>query len=124
VQTTTPRLTKGRKQASTPFSPTAVRLIEQIQADAQAKLLEDLSAKDSIIVLHGFDTDTKRVRASADSIVIGDYKGNYIFVSRCYVEPAKWFGGQTMIDATGKKWQHKFATMVCDDFGNLVQVAA
>ena len=44
---------KSPKLAAPPFNPAA------------AKLLNELSAKDEIFVLHGFDADTKRVRPDA-----------------------------------------------------------
>jgi hypothetical protein len=138
VQTTTPRLTKGRKQAAIPFSPTAAKLIGQIQAEARQKLLDDLSAKDAIIVLHGFDASSKYVYASGNVLQVRDDNGNCISMRRRHVIPESWVGDATMekhwapfrwsgeevqMDAAGRKWVRDIGIHVCDDFGNLVQVA-
>jgi hypothetical protein len=127
----------SRKSAAAPFSPAAAKLIAQVQADAREQLLNDLSAKDAIVVLHGFDAETKRVRVNGSSINIRDDKGNYVSLQRLYQEPASWvgkdymagywnpslwYGHQTLVDASGTQWSHEFNPHVCDDFGNLVEV--
>ncbi len=138
-QTTVTRPSRARKPATAPFSATAARLIEQIQAEAREQLLTDLSAKDAIIVLHGFDAKTKSVRMDGDHINVRDGSGNSVHLHRNYKEPeswrahdymqghwhpSRWYGDQTLVDANGTKWQHSFDPLVCDDFGNLVQVPA
>lgn len=120
-------------------SRTAAKLIEQIQAEARATLLADLSANDTITVLHGFDAETKIVRAGNTRIDINDAKGNTASVRRHHTEPdtwssaphmagywhpARWYGDQTLVDINGVKWERSLAPMVCNDFGNLVEVAA
>lgn len=136
---TTQRPPRARKPATAPFSPAAAKLIQQIQAEAREQLLVELSAKDSIIVLHGFEPETKRVRVTGDEISLSDDKGNNIDMYREREEPeawrtcawmqgrwhpSYWYGNQTRVDANGVHWTSYFATHVCDDFGNLVQVAA
>lgn len=119
------------------FSPAAAKLIAQLQADARAQLLADLSSKDAITVLHGFDPETRRVFARADDIEIEDGKGNrqYLFRRREEPEswrnsphmkgvwhPAHWDGRTEFVDANGRTWTSGMATMVCNDFGDLVEV--
>jgi len=138
MPTTTQRPAKARKPTATPFSPAAARLIEQIQIETRAQLLTELSAKDAIIVLHGFDAATKRVKVRADRIDIHDAKGNNVRLARHYVEPevwrgkdhmagywhpARWYGYQTLVDGSGRQWDCDMGVFVCNDFGQLVQVA-
>ena len=139
MQTTTTRQPRARKQTAAPFSTTASRLIKQIQAEARATLLAELSAKDAITVLLGFDAETKRIYAGNTRIDISDDKGNTVALYRCHTEPetwrgqahmaghwhpARWYGNQTLLDANGTKWERGFEPMVCNDFGDLVEVAA
>lgn len=139
MQTTTHRPPRARKQPAAPFSATAAKLIEQIQAEARATLLAELSAKDAITVLHGFDADTKRIYGGNARIDIGDAKGNSVFLYRSHTEPeswrghasmaghwhpARWYGSQTLVDINGTQWIREFRPMVCNDFGDLVEVAA
>lgn len=137
---TTRRTTPRAKSAAAPFSPAAAKLIEQIQADTRAALLEELSAKDGgITVLHWPDAQDRRVRIDGDHISITDQRGNNIEMHRHRFEPASWvgqphmagywhpaywIGDQTMVDASGFKWRREIERMVCDDFGNLVEVPA
>jgi hypothetical protein len=137
VQTSTQRPPRARKQPAAPLSTTASKLIEQIQADARAALLADLSAKDVIIFLHGFDADTKQVRATSEVIEIEDGIGNNIYVSRRRTEPESWrgcshmagawnpsywYGDHRCIDSNGIQWERNLGTLVCNDFGDLVAV--
>lgn len=139
MKTTTQRTTRTRKPGVTPFSPTAARLIEQIQAEAREQLLTDLSTKDAIVVLHGFDATTKRVHADDCRITTSDSKGNQITLWRTHIEPegwrghdhmaghwhpARWYGNQLLVDASGNRWNRELGIYIQDDFGNLVQVAA
>lgn len=138
MQTTTNRPSRARKQPA-PFSTAAHRLIEQIQADARAALLAELSAKDTITMLHGFDAETKTVYAGNTRIDIRDAKGNQVSIRRHHTEPdvwretphmagywhpARWYGDQTLVDNNGVRWERGLSPMVCNDFGNLVEVAA
>lgn len=119
------------------FSPAADKLIAQLQAEARAQLLADLSSKDAITVLHGVDPETRRVVARADEIEVEDDKGNRRRLHRQREEPASWkadpymagiwhpshwTGRQTFVDANGVEWTSYLDTLVCDDFGNLVEV--
>lgn len=139
MQTTTTRPSRARKQAAAPFSIAAAKLIEQIQAEARATLLAELSAKDAITVLHGFDAETKYVHCGHTCIDISDAKGNTLTLYRCHIEPeswreassmagywhpARWYGNQTMTDANGVQWNRVFEPLVCNDFGDLVELPA
>lgn len=121
------------------LSKKAARLIEQIQADARSQVLVDLSANDSITVLHGFDADTKRVRVDGVRIEITDSKGNETIFYRHHIEPDvwrgkdymaghwqpyRWYGHRTLTEVNGTEWRTELAPMVCSDFGDLVEVAA
>lgn len=139
---TTQRTVKARTKAhkaAAPFSASAAKLIEQLQAEAREQLLVELSAKDAITVLHGFDRATKTVSCYGGSISIGDAKGNTFRFSRRYQIPESWldqphmFGAfhpahwsltRVFIDGNGQEWMSYTDHLVCDDFGNLVQVAA
>lgn len=138
MQTSRQRSTRTQQPTASPLSPAAAKLIQQIQAEARTKLLEELSAKDAITVLHGFDSETRYVIADADRISIRDRLGNSSRVYRRREEPeswrdsphmagiwhpAHWNGSQTLVDASGRRWESDFPTMVCDDFGILVEVA-
>lgn len=139
MQTTATRPSRARQQAAAPFSPTAAKLIQQIQAEARDSLLAELSAKDAIVVLHGFDAKTKRVCARNDALNVSDDKGNTCEMYRYRMEPeswrdnpylagywnpAWWYGSTTLVGTDGHSWSRKLGPHVCDDFGNLVQVAA
>lgn len=134
------RSTRPAHSQGAPFSPVAARLIEQIQAEARTALLAELSAKDSITVLHDFEHDTKRVYfQDADHLSVRDSRGNETRLHRNrfepeswrdaphmagYWHPARWLGSLSLVDASGVKWERSLDVMVCDDFGNLVQVEA
>ena len=139
MQTSNQRGIRPRKPAAAPYSQAAARLIEQVQAEAREQLLKELSAKDTIIVLQGFDVETKHVMAGSNAITIRDSKGNHLRLYRHHVEPdtwrgeiymqghwhpARWYGHQTLVDASGTAWDREISVHVCDDFGNLVPVAA
>lgn len=143
MQTSTqPRARRGVPRphsAPVALSPAATKLIQQIEAEARAKLLEDLSAKDGITVLHPLDTDTKRIRFDAEGIYIRDDRGAHVHLYRRCEEPeswrdspnmagvwhpARWYGFMVLVDASGAKWERSLGNMVCDDFGNLVGVPA
>lgn len=135
----TRRTTSPAKPAAAPFSRTAAKLIEQIQAEARASLLEELSAKDGVTVLHPLEPETKRISVEGDHIHIHDGRGGRVHIYRrreepeCWRDsvymagkwhPARWDGSQTLVDAAGIKWERDLGDMVCDDFGNLVEVPA
>ncbi|MEN9375988.1 MAG: hypothetical protein RL710_1145 [Pseudomonadota bacterium] len=139
MQTTTTRPPRARKQTAAPISTAAARMIEQIQAEARAQLLVELSAKDVITVLHGFDAETKRIRSNGQRIGISDAKGNELTLYKHntepeqwrghahmagYWHPARWYGHQQLTDANGVKWRREFEPLVCNDFGDLVEVPA
>lgn len=139
MQTTTQRTTRPRQSSIALLNSTASRLIEQIQAEAREKLLSDLSAKDAIVVLHGLDAATKRAHADGSNITISDSKGNEVNLWRHHTEPegwrghdhmagywhpARWYGNQVLVDASGNQWRRELGIYIQDDFGNLVQVAA
>jgi len=143
VQTSNPqrtrRATSPAKPAAASFSRAAAKLIEQIQAEARAALLEELSAKDGVTVLQPLEPETKRVTFDGDRLTVSDKLGNSVTLHRNrfepeswqghsymagYWHPARWIGDQTLVDASGVKWQRSFEPMVCDDFGNLVEVPA
>ncbi|MDH4449904.1 MAG: hypothetical protein QE265_04840 [Rhodoferax sp.] len=134
---TTPRAVRARTKAPAPFSATAAKLINQILAEAREQLLTELSANDSIIVLHGFDATTKRVSSNGEFLYAHDDKGNQLAMYRRHTypelwndmphmrlhwHPARWNGTETFVDTQGRKWARDTGFMVCDDFGQLVQV--
>jgi hypothetical protein len=139
VQQQTAVKRRSSKPAAAPFSPAAAKLIAQVQAEARAQLLTELSAKDTIVVLHGFDAETRRVQADGSRISISDKSGNQLTMHRNHLEPeswrssshmaghwhpARWYGHQTLVDASGTAWDRQLNIHVCDDFGSLVEVAA
>jgi hypothetical protein len=138
LQTTTQSPPRARKQATAPFSTAAAKLIEQIQTEARAQLLADLSAKDAVTVLHGFDAASRLLEFYAESVWITDKHGNQLRMHRNRMlpeswadspsmranwNPSHWIGYQTLIDTNGNAWERSIPAHVCDDFGNLVQVA-
>lgn len=143
MQTSAPprarRAPSQAKPSAAPFSRTAAKLIEQIQAEARAALLEELSAKDAITVLQPLDADTKRMRFDADAVYIRDDRGANVRLFRrreepeCWRDsphmagkwhPSHWWGCMVLVDAAGTQWERDLGDMVCDDFGNLVEVPA
>lgn len=118
--------------ATAPFSRTAAKLIEQIQADARAALLEELSAKDGITVLHTLDAATRRLVHEGRRYSVNDSRGAEFSAHRDHVRndtfwaswhPAHWLVSVTLVDGTGADWYRLLGTFVCDDFGNLVEVS-
>lgn len=143
MQTSTqPRTRRGVTRvhsAPVALSPAATKLIQQIEAEARSKLLEDLSTKDAITVLHPLEADTKRIRFDDDDIYIRDDRGASVRLYRRREEPeswrnspnmagvwhpARWCGFMVLVDASGATWERNLGDMVCDDFGNLVEVPA
>lgn len=130
---TTQRAVKARKKAAAPFSAAAAKLIEQVQAEAREQLLCELSAKDAVIILQGFDTASRTVRCDGASLRMRDDKGNSLRLYRYHTppsswkdsdwHPAHWSGYQGLVDASGRTWERYIYAHVCDDFGNLVEVA-
>jgi hypothetical protein len=135
---TTQRAIKARTKAPAPFSTTAAKLIATIQADAREQLLIDLSDKDKVVVMQGYDAATKFVRCNGETLYAQDDKGNRLTMYRRHTypeswndaphmrlhwHPARWNGTETFVDVQGRKWDRDTGYMVCDDFGQLVQVA-
>lgn len=138
MQTTITRLARARKPGAAAASPAALRLNEKIQAEARERLLADLSSKDDIVVLHGFDA-TRKIRVINDRLEVSDCRGNSVYMYRHRTEPdswrssecmrghwhpARWYGYMTLMDARGAAWRKALGVYVCNDFGNLVEVAA
>lgn len=138
MSTTTHRQPRARKPATAPFSPTAAKLIATIQAEAREQLLIDLSAKDAVVVLQGYDTATKHASCNGETLRVQDDWGNTLTMYRRHTypeswidaphmrkrwHPARWNGTETFVDAQGRKWERDTGYMVCDDFGNLVEVS-
>lgn len=113
------------------------QLIDQIKNEARTELLEELSLKRGTIVLAGLNPETRRLYLFDDHIYIEDGAGNEIRVYRSRFEPeswrgqahmagvwhpARWGGSQEMRDCVGRTWRNELPTMVCDDFGHLVEV--
>lgn len=133
----TKRSTRQAHSQASPFSPVAARLIAQIQAEARAALLAELSAKDSIVVLHP-PGQNKRVRFDVDGdLSVTDDRGSVNCWRRRtepdgwrnsesmqgHWHPAYWFGNMTIKDANGRLWTHHLNRMVIDDFGTLAEVS-
>lgn len=115
-------------------SKTVQRLLAQIHAEAEAATLAALSAKDGILVLHGLDRDTTRVRHRGDHINVRDQCGAEFDMWRhrhlppqwqhCpeIHHPAWWHVYETRVDGAGRAWSGPSCIMVTDDFGTLVDV--
>lgn len=122
------------KTPPAPVSKTVQRLLAQIHAEAEAATLAALSAKDGILVLHGLDRDTARVRHSGDFINVRDQFGAEIDMWRHRQLPTQWASHpelhhpawwhvyETRVDGIGRTWSGPSRTMVTDDFGTLVDV--
>lgn len=128
-----------REAQATPYSRTAAKLIEQLQAEAQAATLQALSAKDGIAFLRPLDRETLRVSVWGDEITLRDDTKAEVCIHRKreepeswraaphmrgYWHPSRWFGRITSVDNNGNQWSRNLNPMVCDDFGNLVEVQA
>jgi hypothetical protein len=127
----TKRSTRQAHGLATPFSNTAARLIAQIQAEARAALLKELSAKDGVIVLHPLDVATRRVRHTGRTCEVTDGRGTEYYAFRQHLpdansqrHPSHWIASVRLVDGAGRDWNHHIGTLVCDDFGNLVEVSA
>lgn len=127
----TKRSTRQALGQASPFSPVAARLIEQIQAEARAALLEELSAKDAIVVLHPIDAATRRVSHTGQRIEVSDERGAEYYSFRRHIpednsntHPAHWLACIRLVDGQGRKWYSHPGPLVCDDFGTLVEVSA
>lgn len=137
MQTSTPqRARRGvPKPHSAPvaLSSAATKLIQQIEAEARSKLLEDLSAKDGITVLHPLDAATRRVEHNGRRYSVNDSRGAEYSAFREHVRddtsrtnwhPAHWLVSATLVDGAGEGWFRLLGIHVTDDFGNLVEVPA
>lgn len=131
-QPRTRRSAPTTQRPSALHSQAAAQLIKQIQAEARAILLEELSAKDGITVLQPLDTATRRVCHKGNRIVITDRCGADFSAHRDHNRsgstytgwhPAYWLASCTLLDGVGKRWTSFTGPLVCDDFGNLVEVA-
>ena len=80
------------KTPPAPVSKTVQRLLAQIHAEAEAATLAALSAKDGILVLHGLDRDTVRVRHNGDHINVSDRRGTEFDMHRHRQMPERWRG--------------------------------
>lgn len=127
-----------RNNPAAPYSRTAAALIAQLQAEAEAAILQALSAKDGIAFLQPLDRETLRITAWGDEITLRDGTGAEVFLQRKREEPeawrgaahmrghwhpSRWFGYVNCVDNNGNQWTRRFNPMVCDDFGNLVEVS-
>ncbi len=138
MQTSTqPRARRGVPRghsAPVALSPAATKLIQQIEAEARSRLLEDLSAKDGITVLHPLDAATRRVEHNGRRYSVNDSRGAEYSAHRDHVRedtsiwtnwhPAHWLVSVTLVDGAGAGWYRLLGTHVTDDFGNLVEVSA
>ena len=137
-QHTASSLAPQPQQVGAPYSATAARLIEQLQAEARAATLDALSAGDDIIVLHALDPATRRVRLDDDGdLTITDDRGAHYTAWRRWEEPegwraslhmaghwhpALWYVNETLVDGQGRPWDRRGTVCVMDDFGFLVEV--
>jgi hypothetical protein len=138
MPTTTRRPARAQKTGTTAkFNAWIDKLVQELQAEERAKLLADMSAKNTAIVLHGIDQGTKCVENSGLFLMVSDAKGNSAYSYRNLEEPeswrgqahmygrwnpAYWYGFWEFVDANGAQWNCSIGKMVFDDFGSLVRV--
>lgn len=133
MPTTTQRPSRARKPAAAPVhSPAAARLIELIQAEAREKLLAELSAKDDVVILLDhtspqIEFDDRHgayyLHALGKHYAIALYRGRPDAASEHPQADGVWWGTEARIDVNGREWSRRIGGLVCDDFGNLVEVA-
>ncbi len=123
------------KAAPLPISKAVVRLLAQVQAEAQTATLEALSAKDGIVVLQPLEAPEVDFW-SHDYAEISDARGSKVkFFRRRYCpeswigsdleaewHPSRWTVSFDLVDGQGNKWHREAGYHVADDFGNLVPV--
>lgn len=125
--------TRRRRQAPAPqplapVSPAALRLIEQVRAEAQAATLEELSAKDGIKVLHPIDPATRFLDAMSSYVRVADLAGAeeicWIYHdggSQRVPRPVPyWLVSIQRVDGDGLVWRRSLGPHIVDDFGTLV----
>ena len=128
------------KNPPPPVSKTALRLLAQIHAEAEAATLAALSAKDGIVTLHDIDREDAFIVHYPD----GDYdwrdhQGYRLQLRRDRTMPEswraapwmknKWRPGQWSVyeerrDANGSTWNRSLGEHITDDFGTLVPVGS
>ena len=114
------------------FSTAAAALLKQLQADTRSLLLADLSIKDNVVILLEH-TNTKiefddlhgsyYLHANS-SYAICLYRGRPDATSKYPNRDSVWWGHESRTDALGITWDRHIRGLVCNDFGDLVQVAA
>lgn len=133
MSTTTRRAPRAHKASALPFSATAAKLIEQIQAEARAKLLEDLSAKDDVVLLlehanKAVEFDDYRsayyIHTPSNSYAISLYRGRPDASDKHPHQDGVWWGSESRLDSHGVEWSRRMGRYICNDFGDLVEVAA
>lgn len=123
-----------------PLGAHALALLAQLEADAEARVLQRLSEKDEVIVLHPMEAaEPAYCRARGDYIYLEDFRGAGVELHRNRLEPESWRGCPLMaglwhpsywqghinlVDGQGRRWSHDVPPMVMDDFGNLVPAGA
>ncbi len=120
-------------------SPAALKLIEQVQAEACAALLEELSAKDGITVLHPMERESGwwSITSGGSHLEYRDRAGSRVEYYRRFEEPDQWRNTPHMrghwhpaywnvyisrVDTCGTRWDSSPGRHVMDDFGALVCV--
>lgn len=120
-----------------PLGANALALLAQLEADAEARVLTRLSAKDEVVVLHPMEGAQIQISHcdTTTRIKLSDERGACVRVWRHWQEPqswrdcsymagvwhpAIWQGQVTLMDAEGRRWEHGLPNMVMDDFGSLV----
>lgn len=115
------------------FSPAAAKLIEQIQAEARAQVLADLSAKDDVVLLLEHDKlevefddrlGAYYLHTKRKGFAITLYRGRPDATAQYPQSDGVWWGTEDRSDAHGVVWTRRIDGLVCNDFGDLVQVAA
>lgn len=121
------------KPAAIPFSAAAAKLIEQLQDEARAQVLSDLSTQENVVLLleHTnvkveFDdlNSAYYLHAKSESYAITLYRGRPDATAKYPQTDGVWWGNESRADIHGVIWQRKCRGLVCNDFGDLVQVAA
>ena len=139
----TPSVTPARADACTrapsrltaaPVSPEVAKLLHKLQGQIIEEASTYAPAPGEVVLaaLGKVNVDFFSVGSTVAMEITGE-RGARAVLYRYYqpraddrsgFKPGTWWGNEFRCDATGEAWSHTLRPLVCNDFGDLVKVAA
>lgn len=124
---------KPSRLTAAPVSPEVAKLMHKLQG----QIIKEASARDPApgeVVLQAVGKTSVDFFNVDGTVVIEiqDERGAKVALYREYqpskgerssIKPGRWWGSEYRIDTAGKKWSHTLGQFVCNDYGDLVEVA-